>query len=171
MPNFFEDYASTYNELGSAEFNKRYRHPVLIGVGIVGDLEESGARGQAQTFLAALHTQDEREGSLVRRVWMINKRDYGPAVSGIRVGRDASNDIVIPDYSISKMHCEFHPFEEHIALRDLDSHNGTLVEGNKVTHLQVFLEDEDEVVLGRYKFEFLTAATFVTRVMNTASYI
>lgn len=166
----FDDYAQLLKQLGAPEFNRRYRHPVLIGVGVVGDLEEDGERGNEQTFLAAIDNGGaHRDGALMRRVWILRKRDYGPPGSGIRVGRDAANDIVIPDYSISKVHCEFQRIDGHVILRDLDSHNGVVVEGKLLQPQRpVVVEDEDEVVLGRYKFEFLLAGTFVERVRNTA---
>lgn len=172
MKLLFDEYAGLLKNLGGPEFNRRYRLPVLIGVGVVGDLEEDGERGNAQTFLAAVDDPTgHRDGALMRRVWLLKKRDYGPPVPGIRVGRDANNDIVIPDYSISKTHCEFQRFEEHVILRDLNSHNGVVVEGKLIQpQIPVVVEDEDEVVLGRYKFEFLRASTFVERVKRTAGW-
>jgi len=167
---FFDDYKDTYRAMGSADFNRLYRHAVLIGIGIVGDINEEGQRGDAQTFLAQLHhTDGEEGGSLMRRVWLIRKGDYGPPSAGVRIGRDADNDLVIPDYSISKVHCEFQRFEGYMTVTDLGSHNGTIVSGKSLfSHEPHRIANEDEIVLGRYKFEFLDATTFVQRVQVAA---
>lgn len=170
MPNYFDEYAAKFKALDEPDFNRRYRHPVLIGLGVVGELMEDGAKGAGQTFLASLYDDDDAAKTLLRRVWLVAKKEYGPVVPGIRVGRVAENDVVIPDYSISKHHCEFHRTESCMTLTDLGSHNGTLVGGHHIpSQLPIEVQDEDEIVMGRYKFEFLSAATFLARVKVVAS--
>ena len=169
MPTYFDDYIETFKELGEPDFNRSYRYPVLIGLGVVGTLAEGGERGHAQTFLATLYEESESAQSLMRRVWFIVKGEYGPVTPGIRVGRSADNDVVINDYSISKHHCEFRRDHGVISLMDLDSHNGTLIGGKEIPEeIPIAIEDEDEIVLGRYMFEYLDAQTFLMRIKTAA---
>jgi hypothetical protein len=169
MPNYFDDYVNEFRSLGEVEFNRTYRAPVLIGLGIVGELMEDGQRGNAQTFLANLYDDDDEVKSLMRRVWPLLKGEYGPPVPWIRVGRVANNDVVINDYSISKHHCEFRRSEGMMAIVDLDSHNGIMVGGHHIpAQMPIEVQDEDEIVFGRYKFEYLSAQTFLNRVKTVA---
>ena len=52
--------------------------------------------------------------------------------SVISIGRDAENDVVIPDPRVSRRHAELHVNEGHVELRDLQSTNGTLVNGTRI---------------------------------------
>ena len=166
---YFDEYVQSWRQIGEQEFNKRYTHPVFVGLGVVGTLAEDGERGQAQTFLAALHDQDGSSASLMRRVWPLVKREYGPQGRAVVLGRDRDNDVVIPDYSISKRHCDVARCDDGLALQDLDSHNGTIVGKHPIpSHLPIALRDEDEIVLGRYMFEYLNAKTFIARVKCAA---
>ena len=152
-------------------FRRHYTHAILIGLGVVGELNEYGERGEAQTFLADLHDAQDPSSTLRRRIWMIRKREYGPKTVWIRVGRSSDNDIVIPDYSISKHHCEFRRTDTGtLAVYDLQSHNGTHVGGHEIPEMLPFeIQDEDELILGRYAFEYLEAETFITRVKISAA--
>lgn len=50
----------------------------------------------------------------------------------ISVGRDASNVLAIPDPSVSRRHCLILSDEHGFKIRDLNSRNGTLVNGTPV---------------------------------------
>ncbi len=166
MSHHIDDYIRAMEIKGLQGFRRDYNTPVIIGLRVVGDLSEDGERGEAQTFLAALHGQEEETQSLNRRVWPLVKSAYGPQTPFVRVGRSSKNDVVIPEYSISQIHCEFGVTTDgRFKIADLESHNGTLINGNVLEARKPYLmEDEDELVLGRYLFEFLEAETFIGRV-------
>lgn len=67
----------------------------------------------------------------------------------IKVGRDSSNDIVISDSSVSRFHLElFYDEEGNVFLTDLNSTNGTFVNGNRVKG-SIKLQTYDIVKLGK----------------------
>jgi len=51
----------------------------------------------------------------------------------LKLGRASSNDIVIPDPCISSKHCVFETKKDGVWIRDLNSANGTFVNGQQVT--------------------------------------
>lgn len=172
MTKHIDEYITLCRDLGRAEFARKQGAAVLLGLGVVGTLSEDGERGGAQTFLASLDMHAQETKSLHRRVWRIEKAKFGPETKGIRLGRSSENDIIIPEYSISHRHCEFSrtPEGAHLIL-DLGAHNGTLVNGVKLQpHENTPLESEDEVVIGRYLFEFLDAKMFNMRVAAMAGF-
>lgn len=62
------------------------------------------------------------------------------------VGRSGECDIVIPEPSVSRRHAEFWWTGEGIAVRDLQSTNGTIVNGHRIT--AVSLSPHDVVEIG-----------------------
>jgi pSer/pThr/pTyr-binding forkhead associated (FHA) protein len=59
-----------------------------------------------------------------------------------RVGRVAGNHIVLDNVSVSSGHAEIQRGEEGYRLRDLDSTNGTRVNGHRITDTLLFRDDE-----------------------------
>jgi transcriptional regulator with GAF, ATPase, and Fis domain len=72
----------------------------------------------------------------------------------LSLGRDASNGLPISDPSVSRRHCLIHPEGSGFKLRDLDSRNGTLVNGEPVK--DHWLHHQDEITVGDSVFRFLT---------------
>lgn len=169
---YIDDYIDAMRRYGSARFQERFRWHVLLGLSVVGDLDDDGQRGKEQTFLAAVHGHEEVSDTLNRYVWPIRKSPYGPETRHVCLGRaKESNDVVIPDYSISTQHCEFVQVRRRILIRDCNSHNGTFVNEERVdTEEGIILRDQDEILLGRCRFEYLTNATFIERLMNMAAW-
>src|SRR5207244_380769 len=63
------------------------------------------------------------------------------------VGQHPSNDLVIADKSVSRFHCEILLDEGQARVRDLESRNGTWVDGTRV--VESFLRDGVELKRGR----------------------
>jgi len=53
------------------------------------------------------------------------------------LGREGENDLLIPHPSVSRRHCELWLTEDAVLVRDLESRNGTYVDGERVTEAQV----------------------------------
>jgi len=68
------------------------------------------------------------------------------------VGREPSCDVPIDNLGISRQHCAFLSKGEAFIVQDLGSSNGTYVNGVKVT--ERFLNDGDEVIIGKYTLKF-----------------
>jgi Nif-specific regulatory protein len=71
----------------------------------------------------------------------------------VTVGRDASNGIAVVDPSVSRKHCLVSWSEGRFRVRDLDSRNGTLVNGNGIE--EQWLEHGDQIATGDSSFLFL----------------
>lgn len=70
-------------------------------------------------------------------------------------GRTDASDIVIKDTGISKKHCRFSLIGEQVAVTDLDSTNGTFLDGVRISGTK-FFPLESEVRIGQHilKHEF-----------------
>jgi transcriptional regulator with GAF, ATPase, and Fis domain len=75
---------------------------------------------------------------------------------GVRVGRDATNDICLPDLALSRAHCTIGTSDGTWRICDSHSSNGTFVNGVQVTDHQ--LNDRDRIALGASVFLFVVNA-------------
>jgi transcriptional regulator with GAF, ATPase, and Fis domain len=73
----------------------------------------------------------------------------------VSVGRDAFNLLCINDPSVSRRHCVLTPEGPDVKIRDLDSRNGTQVNG--VSAKEQFLKHGDQLTIGDSVFLFLVA--------------
>ena len=71
----------------------------------------------------------------------------------VTIGREASNGIAIIDPSVSRKHCLLSAQDGRFRVQDLDSRNGTLVNGAKVE--EQWLQHGDEIAVGDSSFLFL----------------
>jgi predicted component of type VI protein secretion system len=69
------------------------------------------------------------------------------------IGRRPYNDIVIDNLAVSGEHAVIQNTGNHMLLKDLDSTNGTYVNGKPI-HQRV-LEYGDRIEIGRYKIEYI----------------
>lgn len=77
-----------------------------------------------------------------------------PLIAGhISIGRDESNELCLVDALVSRKHCMIDPEGERCEVVDLDSRNGTFVNGIPVRRKVV--EHEDTIRVGRSEFVFL----------------
>lgn len=73
----------------------------------------------------------------------------------IAIGRARSADICLPDMAISTRHAEIRIKDNDYAIVDLDSLNGTEVNGKKlVAHRPRILKNGDRIVLGDFRVQF-----------------
>jgi transcriptional regulator with GAF, ATPase, and Fis domain len=72
----------------------------------------------------------------------------------VTIGREASNGIAVTDPSVSRKHCLLSVQDGRFRVRDLESRNGTLVNGTNVVEEQ-WLQHGDEIAAGDSSFLFL----------------
>ena len=73
------------------------------------------------------------------------------------VGRQKGNDLVLDDVTVSRHHALFTiTASGRVTVRDLNSLNGTYVNGSRVE--EVTLRTFDEVQIGKFKLTFVAAA-------------
>jgi transcriptional regulator with GAF, ATPase, and Fis domain len=70
------------------------------------------------------------------------------------LGRDPSNQIVMSDAGVSRRHCSVREVSGVFEIADLDSHNGTLLNGNKVS--REVIRHGDRIRVGSSEYLFLT---------------
>lgn len=68
------------------------------------------------------------------------------------IGRIESNDIVIPDPSISRHHAQIRLTNGQFSLHDLDSTNGTFLNGKRITEAP--LKDGAQIAMGKVALKF-----------------
>ncbi|HUY45078.1 MAG TPA: FHA domain-containing protein [Streptosporangiaceae bacterium] len=72
----------------------------------------------------------------------------------LRIGRAPGNDLVVPDLSVSREHAELRNIGGgRYEIVDLDSHNGTFVNGRQVTRATV--TEQDLIGIGRASFRLV----------------
>jgi transcriptional regulator with GAF, ATPase, and Fis domain len=77
-----------------------------------------------------------------------------PLVEGeVTIGREASNGIAVIDPSVSRKHCAVRGRDGKFQVLDLDSRNGTLVNGTAIG--EQWLQHGDEIATGDSSFLFL----------------
>lgn len=72
--------------------------------------------------------------------------------SELVIGREPDCDISIENLAISRRHCKVTKKDSIYSVTDMNSNNGTYVNGRKVTTYN--LNDRDEIILGKYLIIF-----------------
>ncbi len=86
---------------------------------------------------------------LPRRVVIAN-----PVV--VRIGSHPENDVVLHDDAVSRIHCEIAADDAGFRIRDLDSTNGTFIQGHRV--VEMYLGDGAVITVGRTELRFEPSA-------------
>lgn len=70
------------------------------------------------------------------------------------VGRGDSCDLVLDNPLVSRSHAVFETAGDGMSIRDLESHNGTFVNGQRIE--ATVLYNGDEIRIGNYQIRFLS---------------
>ena len=70
------------------------------------------------------------------------------------IGRESANEIAITDASVSRRHCVIEKRDENFFISDLESLNGTFVNGEKISEKK--LSGGDKIDVGDFTFRFQT---------------
>ena len=95
--------------------------------------------GPAAAPAATLRVLRSPDASLVRREFAVGSED-------VTLGRDASNTIALPDPDVSRHHARIVRTGRSHVLVDMESTNGTSVNGRRVS--EVTLRPGDKLLLG-----------------------
>jgi ABC-type multidrug transport system ATPase subunit/pSer/pThr/pTyr-binding forkhead associated (FHA) protein len=69
----------------------------------------------------------------------------------IQIGRDPSNDVVVPSTNVSRFHAQIQKVGQRYRVEDLRSSNGTFVNGERIEG-SLWLKPEDTIRVGQYRF-------------------
>jgi pSer/pThr/pTyr-binding forkhead associated (FHA) protein len=87
-----------------------------------------------------------------RLVSLIDGREYVVPAAGLRIGRDASSDVVVPGTSVSRHHAELIATSSGYVIRDLSA-NGVFVNGARTGDAQP-VRRGDRIRIGTEEFRF-----------------
>jgi pSer/pThr/pTyr-binding forkhead associated (FHA) protein len=85
-----------------------------------------------------LETNDSAAGQLTFRL---------PAGSVKTIGRSTGAEFIVDAALVSRLHCQLTATKDSLHVKDLDSTNGTFVNGKRVTDAE--LKDGDKLAVGR----------------------
>jgi hypothetical protein len=83
----------------------------------------------------------------------------------VTFGRDVTNDVALPDASVSRHHAELCRTQGGLQLRDLDSRNGVRVNG--VPRMSAHLVAGDSFEVGKYRFRLRAGGSNLKRIRQT----
>lgn len=94
--------------------------------------------------------------SLKHAIYPLVKGEYaaGPLYV-FTIGRVDGNDMIMPDYAISKQHAILEIKRGNYTIRDCESTNGTTVNGKRLDKKPATLNSGDVIGFARYEFTFL----------------
>jgi hypothetical protein len=137
--------------------------PVLVGSSIQSgslNLRKRASKAEMnRTVVFELDDGDEGSSpseTLKHAIYPLVKGEYatGP-VNTFTIGRVDGNDMIMPDYAISKQHAVLQIRRGNYTISDCGSTNGTTVNGKRLDKKPVTLRNGDVVGFARYEFSFL----------------
>lgn len=166
-PQYVREYASEFRTLGPTAFQVKYRGAVLVGVGLVATVADRPLSWKRRTLGSIPQDGVQETEVLVGRVWRIRKSEGAQRGAGILVGQSADNDIVLPEYTVSRQHALFGFDAAGMSITDLGSLNGTKVDGTLVEPHSLFrIKDKQQLTIGRICFDYLASESFVALVQR-----
>lgn len=111
-----------------------------------------------KTVLYGKERSDEKEEKHTPVCWVVivegknQWRDFRIKGSQSNIGRDPKSDIVIEDEHVSAVHASIRVKEDKVILTDLDSSNGTYVNGHEISRTE--LKDNDLIKVGDTVLKF-----------------
>jgi hypothetical protein len=158
MLTYATEYKEELNRIGAPGFGRAYFQPVLVVLGMAGDMKNSSMDGGTGVIdVEGLFAC----GRLPGRVFPVAK-PHNSARGPITVGRTSENDIAIAEYSISRRHCIIARVETEYRLTDMGSKNGTVVDGVRLAAQKPLrLRGGETISFGRLMLVFYFTEGFI----------
>ena len=147
-----------------AVFEKYVLKPVLVGSAIKSGSLSNATIGSDTLNSTKIFRLSESQNaslpdadSLKHAIYPLVKGEYAPTPRGIfHIGRiNDDNDIIMPDYAISKRHATIEIVEHRYYISDAGSTNGTKLNGQTIGRRRTVLHDKDVMGFARYEFTLL----------------
>ena len=146
-------------------FIRFVQQPVLAGAAIqAGRIsgQDGGGGGEEMNRTQIFEPSSTNPGAasaseaLQHAIYPLIKGEYSTTSSKVFIiGRVDGNDMIIPDYAISKKHAMINMDSKSFYLKDLGSTNGTFVNGTRLDKKPLRINDQDVLGFARYEFAFL----------------
>jgi hypothetical protein len=151
----YEQHAPWANTMRADLAGLAREHAKQEGYALVGAVEvdlqkdEKLRKGEFQVVSEMAESED---GGLAASIVLGdgNRVRIGP--EPVTIGRHPENDIVLPEEEVSRYHAEVRRTDGAFHIVDLDSLNGTKVNGSGVTERR--LEDGDAILIGAHTLRF-----------------
>ncbi len=155
------------NQMSSAEFCRYLEVPCLVGLSVLqGEVSSEvvkpdSRRRKTQLFIPqdVISDATDSEGAIKNAVYPLLTRKINEAYDVIYVGRGKDCELVIPDFAISEKHAKLVFKAGKYILSDLNSTNGTSVNGIPLKEQSVTLEDGFAVQFARMEYKFILPAS------------
>ena len=115
--------------------------------------EETDIGGEKTQISLNCMDFDPLSGKLIVESGKTSQREYILVREKTSIGRSPDNDITISDISMSRKHVEIDKFPEGFRIRDLNSGNGTVLNGYRIRVAQLRSNDIIEIGSIRFRFE------------------
>ena len=155
----------TVQALHREDFIRFIQQPMLAGSAVLqGKLSaarsDSGPREMNRTILFEPLEDTEEIGAasdgLKHAIYPLVRGEFATSIGNVfTIGRIDGNDLIMPDYAISKKHAIIEVKRKNYMLKDCGSTNGTMVNGERIQSKPVELHDRDIISFARYEFIFL----------------
>ncbi|MDX1707568.1 MAG: FHA domain-containing protein, partial [Desulfobacterales bacterium] len=151
-------------EEDASTFVNFVQRPVLVGSAIRTGIISSQSRMSSEELNStqifepskSMGSSISASESLKHAVYPLVKGEYPATPRGsFHIGRINGNDMIMPDYAISKRHAIIEIKDGDYYLRDAGSTNGTKINGSRLAKKRVRLKDKDVIGFARYEFTFL----------------
>jgi hypothetical protein len=144
-------------------FTQFVRRPVLVGSAIKSGVISSSVANTDTLNTTQIFEPSRSQGvsisaseSLKHAIYPMVKGEYPATPRGaFYIGRINGNDMIMPDYAISKRHAIIDIEDGAYYIRDTGSTNGTKLNGSRLSKKPTQLRDKDVVSFARYEFTFL----------------
>lgn len=161
-PRFLREYAEELRAIGEARFVEQHRFPVLVGVGMIGELARTPDH-RRRTREVVRRREPASAPGLLDRVWPLAPCARPLSERYITLGHDAECDVVIDEHTLSANHCAFSRTQP-TKLADLGSLNGTYIDDRVIpARKPVRIEDGAGVTIGRLKLRYHTRDGFIVQ--------
>jgi hypothetical protein len=145
------------------EFIMFLQQPVLVGSSIqAGSLSTQTRMGNDEMNRTVIFEVDAAEEasspseSLKHAIYPLVKSEYTTGARNFfSIGRVDGNDMIMPDYAISKQHAIIEIRRGSYLLKDNGSTNGTMLNGKRLEKKPMQVQDGDIIGFARYEFTFL----------------
>ncbi len=153
------------------QFSSMVSHPMLVSRKLYdGQMQQVGDSTNTMVFnVKAIRDQITKKENLEDTISQFNDENFNSAIFALTksqdsntspnvftIGRVIPNDIVIPDFTISKLQASIKLTEGNYHCTDLNSTNGTLVAGTLLqANVPQVLKSCDFITFGRLGFVFM----------------
>ena len=86
-----------------------------------------------------------KQFELITKAYSKDAKTYSIGTGGLLIGRSPRADIQLDDSQVSRLHARVHVEDDGIVIEDLDSLNGTQINGEAIIEMEVRVGDRIQI--------------------------